>query len=81
VDAQIHVDGTSGALPALVKLRNESYPHLKVLLSIGGGSGSKLFPEIAKDPKKRTRFCESALEFVERFGLDGIDSQYSVLYS
>ncbi|KAF2845795.1 glycoside hydrolase family 18 protein, partial [Plenodomus tracheiphilus IPT5] len=72
-DTQIPVDGTSGALRALVKLRNEQHPHLNIVLSIGGGSGSKLFPEIAADPMKRANFCRSALDFVDRFELDGID--------
>ncbi|SMR61949.1 unnamed protein product [Zymoseptoria tritici ST99CH_1E4] len=72
-DTRSAVDGTHGALPALVKLKKEQYPHLKVLLSIGGGSGSKNFSNVAADPVKRRTFCETARQLVDDFDLDGID--------
>ncbi|SMY29793.1 unnamed protein product [Zymoseptoria tritici ST99CH_1A5] len=72
-DTRIAVVGTHGALPSLVKLKKEQYPHLKVLLSIGGGSGSKNFSNVAADPVKRRTFCETARQLVGDFDLDGID--------
>lgn len=72
-DTQIAVDGTRGVLPALVKLKKEGFPHLRVLLSIGGGSGSKDFPSIATDSSKRKKFCETARQIVDDFELDGVD--------
>lgn len=78
-DTEVDVEGTRGALPALVKLRDEKFPHLRVLLSIGGGSGSANFASVAADKNRTARFCESAKNMVLRFGLDGIDSTTSFL--
>lgn len=67
------IDGCSGALRALVKLKGDINPDLKIILSVGGGSGSRYFADVAADEYKTKRFCESAKEMVDRFGLDGID--------
>ena len=48
---------------------------LKVVLSVGGGEGSKPFAGVARDPAKRDQFARSSLELVQRFGIDGIDSK------
>lgn len=77
-DFQLPIDGTQGCLPALVKLKTEKYPHLRILLSIGGGSGSTQFPSVAADGTKTRRFCETAKEIVLRYHLDGIDGKYNV---
>ena len=58
-------------LKSIVALKRD-YPHLKVLLSIGGwGSGN--FSEMAADSVLRWRFAQDCAAKVREFGLDGID--------
>ena len=71
-DDQIPTDGTKGCIPALVNLKQRS-PGLKALVSIGGGSGSKEFPALAAHETSRARFARACREFVDRYGLDGVD--------
>ena len=74
-----HVDSTFAGvrvdnpkrLKSIVALKKD-YPHLKVLLSIGGwGSGN--FSEMAADSSLRWSFAQDCAAKVEEFGLDGID--------
>ena len=58
-------------LRTIVRLK-ETYPHLKVLLSIGGW-GSGRFSEMADDDALRASFARDCARVVEEFGLDGID--------
>lgn len=55
------------------KQLKEKYPHIKVLISIGGWSWSDNFSDVAADPVKRDQFAASAAEFVSKYGLDGVD--------
>lgn len=50
----------------------KDYPHLKVLLSIGGW-GSGRFSEMVTDPKLRMSFAKDCKRVVDEFDLDGID--------
>lgn len=53
--------------------------HLKVILSVGGGGkGSDNFAAVAADPAKREEFASSAKQLVLEYGLDGIDSLFSL---
>ncbi len=45
----------------------------KVVASIGGWEGSMEFPQIAADPKKRTKFAHSCIHQILNYRLDGID--------
>ena len=56
----------------LFQLRKE-YPHLRILLSIGGYSWSGLFAPVIGDSGKRTNFINSAIKLVVQYGFDGID--------
>lgn len=49
-----------------------SYPHLKVLLSIGGW-GSGRFSEMVTNPEFRASFAKDCKRVVDEFDLDGID--------
>lgn len=52
----------------------EKKPTLKVLLMIGGwGDKADGFSQMARDPRKRTLFCQSCKEHIDNYGLDGID--------
>ena len=60
-------------LEKVVALKQQK-PSLKVLLMIGGwGDKADGFSMMARDPKKRTLFCQSCKEHIDNYGLDGID--------
>ena len=66
---------TPSRLQKIVKERNDKYPDVKVLLSIGGwGAGN--FSEMAADSLKRLKFCQSCLKVCKQYGLDGIDMDW-----
>ena len=47
---------------------------LKVLLMIGGwGSNGNGFSMMARDPEKRTAFCQACKNHIDTYGFDGID--------
>ena len=59
-------------LRVLTGLRAE-HPQLRILVSVGGWTWSKGFSDVALTPRGAARFCESALDYVRRHDLDGID--------
>jgi chitinase len=56
-------------LTALRKLN----PSLRILISVGGWSGSAAFSDVALTPQSRAAFIQSALEFLKSYDLDGLD--------
>lgn len=48
-------------------------PELRVLVSVGGWTWSKGFSDAALTAESRRRFCESAVAYVKRHDLDGLD--------
>lgn len=58
-----------GNFAVLYRLK-QANRNLKVLLSIGGWSYRENF-KCLKDTKKRNEFVRSAVEWVEKLGLDG----------
>ena len=48
-------------------------PALKVLVSVGGWTWSGNFSDMALTKQSRKTFIESAVEFIERYRLDGLD--------
>jgi chitinase len=70
----MEVDGMKGCLGSLMALKRQK-PHLKVLLSIGGGAASKQFASVAASVALRDTFGRSARDLVDASGLDGIDSK------
>ncbi|GAA0290056.1 LPXTG-motif cell wall-anchored protein [Gracilibacillus halotolerans] len=62
----------AGNLGALAKLKDE-HPHLRTLLSIGGWTFSKHFSDIAASEETRSQFATSAVEFIRKYEMDGID--------
>ncbi|KAL2023622.1 hypothetical protein VTK56DRAFT_1779 [Thermocarpiscus australiensis] len=71
-DARAPCDGVQGALGSLMHLK-QRYPHLQVLLSIGGVASAETFPIVASSAVLRDNFARSAQGLVEASGLDGID--------
>jgi chitinase len=56
----------------LADLRRQ-HPHLKVLISVGGWTWSNNFSDAALTAESRRRFTESAIAFVRRHDIDGVD--------
>jgi len=55
------------------KLLKEKNPHLKTFISVGGWTGSGEFSEVASTAAGRKKFADSALEFIQEYGFDGVD--------
>ncbi|KAJ9080179.1 hypothetical protein DSO57_1027880 [Entomophthora muscae] len=62
---------TDHLLPRVVKSAHEN--NVKVLLSVGGWTGSKHFSPIVADSSKRTTLVAKLVELTNKFELDGID--------
>ncbi|KHJ30218.1 putative sporulation-specific chitinase [Erysiphe necator] len=72
VDLRMSVDGTSGCINSLMRLKKQYY-YLKVILSIGGANGSQNFSSVASNAAYRDNFARTARGLVEGLGFDGID--------
>lgn len=48
-------------------------PDLKILISVGGWNWSGRFSDMAATAENRVKFADSCVEFVVRYGLDGVD--------
>jgi chitinase len=59
-------------LRVLTGLR-QANPDLRILVSVGGWTWSKGFSDMALTAEGRRRFCESAVAYVRRHDLDGVD--------
>ncbi|TAA39201.1 glycoside hydrolase family 18 protein [Pseudoxanthomonas winnipegensis] len=62
----------AAALSALVRLRQQAAPGLRVVLSIGGW-GAGHFSEAAATPQARAIFVDSAMALLRQYDLDGLD--------
>jgi chitinase len=51
----------------------QKYPHLKILVSVGGWTWSGNFSDASLTAESRQKFVESAVAFVRRHDLDGFD--------
>lgn len=74
-DGKMDVDGVKGCLGSFMVLKAK-HPHLKVLLSIGGGNSSHNFSIVAETAARRDNFAKSANLLVREARLDGVDSMY-----
>jgi chitinase len=64
--------GEKNHLGQITALR-KTWPHLKVLMSVGGWTWSGEFSNVALDPAARKKFADSAVRLVRTTGIDGID--------
>jgi chitinase len=62
----------AGNLELLADLRRR-HPHLQILISVGGWTWSNNFSDAALTAESRRRFTGSAIEFVRRHDIDGVD--------
>ena len=53
--------------------QKENNPNLKVILSVGGGSGPKKFQTMTSTSALMRKFAETTAATVHKYGLDGID--------
>jgi chitinase len=56
-----------------ISLMKTKYPHLKILISIGGWFGSTGFSEMAMSPDTREKFAADCKRVVDAYHLDGVD--------
>ncbi|WP_059350193.1 glycosyl hydrolase family 18 protein [Bacillus coahuilensis] len=85
VDVHTQLDGDPDGLPyygnfyQLNQLKEE-YPHIKTLISVGGGLWSERFSDVALTEHSRTVFAESVRDFILTYGFNGvnIDWEYPV---
>ena len=56
----------------LAKLKKQ-FPHLKTLISVGGWTWSERFSDVALTEQSRIIFAESLLQFILKYGFDGVD--------
>ena len=69
------VEGYSGDAEnyKILNSLKERNPKLKILVSVGGWTWSGGFSDMALTPESRKRFIDSAVAFLERHRLDGLD--------
>jgi len=60
------------ALQRLVALKKQ-YPHLKVMLSLGGWGGCETCSDIFNNANNRKAFAQSTLAIIQEYHTDGID--------
>ena len=48
-------------------------PNLKTMISVGGWTWSMYFSDVAKTEQTRKLFVDSCVEFVAKWGFDGVD--------
>jgi chitinase len=62
--------------PANIKLLNSlkmQNPNLKTIIAVGGWTWSARFSDAALTEESRTIFAESCVEFIVKYGFDGVD--------
>jgi chitinase len=65
-------DGDKQALARLVALKKD-YPHLKVMLSLGGWGGCETCSDVFNSAENRAEFARSTLAIIKEYQADGID--------
>ncbi|UYV62804.1 Cht9 [Cordylochernes scorpioides] len=65
-----------GAFERFTGLKRQN-PRLRTLMAIGGwNEGSVKYSKMAASPEGRRQFAKSAVEFLERYGFDGLDMDW-----
>ncbi|KAJ2096077.1 hypothetical protein GGI09_004543 [Coemansia sp. S100] len=73
-NGQITMDNLDGMMKEWVPKITDS--HAKVLVSLGGWTGSKYFSPILKDPKKRNHMIDQMTLWIQEYEFDGWDVDY-----
>lgn len=61
-----------GNLGQFEKLKND-YPHLSVMVSVGGWTQSGNFHDVAATEENRQRFASSVIQYIREHKMDGVD--------
>ena len=77
----VHLDGNQlsfdspGAIAAYKRVLalKDDYPHLKVMLALGGWGGCESCSEIFSSAENRQAFAQSTLNVLQQYGGDGLD--------
>lgn len=74
VDGKVssYIDNDEHNFQVLDSLKDEN-PDLKILISVGGWARSKFFSDAAFTEESREIFAESAVDFMKKYNLDGVD--------
>lgn len=56
-----------------VRLLKDKFPHLKVLMSLGGGGNTASFHSAFFNHSSRQVFIDSTVQFLSKYSLDGLD--------
>jgi chitinase len=74
IDNKMEFPDDSSAIKLKMLVREKrNHPHLKVMVACGGWGGSGGFSKMAWSPEDRKKFVESAVRFIRKFDLDGLD--------
>jgi hypothetical protein len=76
IDCELEMDGTNGAYHAFAQLRDNKYPQLKLMLSIGGlGATASRFADVTSDDVRIKRCAQTARALIDKFRFTGINSK------
>ena len=64
--------GNEGLFRDMAALK-QANPNVKMIMSIGGWTYSQNFSDVARTPEARSKFVNSCVDFMNRYGFDGID--------
>ena len=68
--------GGKNGFNKFIKLKNRN-PNAKILVGVGGwNERSEKFSSMASDPGRRQQFVENAVNFLKKFGFDGLDMDW-----
>lgn len=56
-----------------LNILKQKFPHVKTLISVGGWTWSGNFSSVASSENGRKKFALSAVDFITRYGFDGLD--------
>jgi len=56
-----------------LRLLKERHPHVRTLIAVGGWTWSTPFSAVALTTASRERFARSCVDFMTRYGFDGVD--------
>lgn len=58
---------------AALRQLKKQYPHLRLMISVGGWDYSVYFSDAAATEQARSAFAESCVQFLKEYGFDGVD--------
>ncbi|XP_013176361.1 PREDICTED: probable chitinase 2 [Papilio xuthus] len=76
IDSALEKGYSNAGYQSLAKLK-ERFPHLKIILSVGGwNEGTTKYSKMAADSNFRAKFIQSTVEFLKLHQFDGLDMHW-----